>query len=321
MALRNQLFLCAFIFLFHSVFNNTMASIHPDTKTPPLPTEWVVPFKLVKDLIVVEAFVNGKKGKFIVDTGTRYIILNSKYFKGEMNNEFQNSDFGGNKSRMGETMVGFNWSNRKEKSHLALVSDLSSLEKILRIKIMGYIGYNVLKKQEVVFDYQQKYLTLFELDRKGKRKNPSLISNVPSDTIPLYKNGFQPYLVVSIGTKQFRFGIDSGATINMFNEDQLNEVGSDFQTGNSQKIAGFNGKEMSVLSGMINEIYIENNEWTSMNYVVKDLGYLNGILLRKLDGLLGYEFLKQYKTSINYRKNQMYIWKPELLTTDEYTAN
>ena len=58
-----------------------------------------------------------------------------------------------------------------------------------------------------------------------------------------------------------------------------------------------------------------------MKCIVKDMMHLNRTLRTKLDGLLGFEFLKQYKISINYRKNEMYIWNPEILHANAIATN
>lgn len=316
MTYKNKIIVCSFLLLSNILINKMMASSHNINKNDTSSTEWIVPFKLVKNLIVVEAFVNGKKGNFIVNTGTEFMILNSKYFTAEIDSELQAIDFGGNDSGMGEIMIDFNWQSRKVKSFYSLVTDLSNLEKIMHLKIMGYIGYELLKRNEIVFDYQNNNLTFFDLDKKGKRKNPSLNHSAPSEIISLQKNGFLPYLTVSIGMKQFRFGIDSGVSLNLLSEDKVKDLGSNFQAGNAIKAAGFNGKVILVKSGILNEIDVQDFKWSSMKCVVKDLGYLNKNLHAKIDGLLGFEFLNQYKISINYQKNQMSVWNPDFSMTD-----
>ena len=267
-----------------------------------------IPFRLAKELIIVEAVVNNKKGLFIVDTGASSLVLCSSYFSSRNEPTHFSHDFGGSQTELAPLRVRFQWPNTKSKKKLGMLTDLRKMKSILGFSIMGYIGHNILKDYEIIFDYSKRTLTLFELTRKGERISRVPIHNDASDTIAMKKNGFLPFVTVQLGGQKLRFGIDSGATMNLICPKKVKKIPGYFQHGVAQRTAAFNGKEAMVPSGKIGGIKINNIYWNPMKCVQKKMGFINFVLRKRLDGLLGYEFLKQHKTAINFKKNQLYIW-------------
>ncbi len=279
-----------------------------------------IPFHLASNLIIVEAFVDGQKGNYIIDTGTKSMVLNSKYFSGRINSKNRAYDFSGSSMVYKERVVKFNWKNKKIKTYPAAVVSLASLEEIIGEEIMGYIGYEILKEYEIVIDYTNRNLTLYQLGKKGKRKNSQLSHVKLLDSITLKPNGHLPYLMVHLGGQKLKLGIDSGASVNLIKTSATKKMWDHFRPNGFQSTAGFTGNESLSTHGVLHKLTIENTSWSPMKCVLKDMNDLNRTLPTSLDGLLGFEFLKQYKISINYRKNKMYIWHPEKLQPVAITA-
>ncbi|MEZ4955023.1 MAG: pepsin/retropepsin-like aspartic protease family protein [Saprospiraceae bacterium] len=270
-----------------------------------------IPFHLVKKLVVVKAIVDGKKGNFIIDTGAEAMILHDKYFVGQINTGQRAADFAGLSIAFKTRTVKFQWQDNKPITCSAVVTSLSALEQLLGADIMGYIGYDILKNYEVVFDYQSRNITLFELGKRGKRKSPEPLHTDASDTISLKPNGPLPYLTVQLGGQKLKMGIDSGASINLLQTRATKKLNDHFEANGVEATAGFNGEVTLSEQGYLRQLKIENTIWSSMKCVVSEMSELNRTVPTSLDGLLGFEFLKQYKVSINYQRNEMYVWPLE----------
>lgn len=307
MALLKWVFLCTFSALTFQAYCSEI-NFNSQKEAADMLT---IPFHLVKKLVVVKAIVDGKKGNFIIDTGAESMILHDKYFTGQINTGLRAADFAGSSIAFKTKKVKFKWEGNKPITCSAIVTSLSALEQILGADVMGYIGYDILKNYEVVFDYQSRNITLFELGKRGKRKSPEPFHTNASDTISLKPNGPLPYLTVHLGGQKLKMGVDSGASINLLQSRTTKKLNNHFEASGVEQTAGFNGEVTLSEQGYLRQLKIENTIWSSMKCVVSEMSELNRTVPTSLDGLLGFEFLKQYKVSINYQRNEMYVWPLE----------
>ena len=103
------------------------------------------------------------------------------------------------------------WSGIRMDGLMALVTDLSHLENNLGgIELRGIIGFNVLKKFQMHFDYVNQEITLLALDSAGKPlENPFKTS--PEQAVAFEFAGHIPVFPVQIGDLELQMGLDSGA--------------------------------------------------------------------------------------------------------------
>lgn len=275
----------------------------------PEPDVRVIPFQLAKKLILVEAYVNGQKGSFILDTGAASLVLNRRYFKSSHLAAIEAVDFAGHKTYSDKREVSFGWDRNRNRPVEAMITPLEKIELLIDEKIMGYIGYELLRKKEVLFDYHAQTITLYALDRKGNRKNDTALNKAEKDTFHLHANSFMPYITVLVGESKLKFAIDSGAGINLLRSKSLKEIADNFIEQGSRQIAGFNGQQQTCSYGKLMESEVDAFAIPSMDFVLSEMRAFNRSLPRRLDGLLGYEFLHQHSISINYRLNEVYLWK------------
>ena len=268
----------------------------------------IIPFRLIKKLMIVQAYVNGKTGNFIIDTGVKSLTLNAKYFSHGRSSSIRGSDFSGSGLEIKETATRFGWIKGQEKSQYALLTHLHDVETILGMEILGYVGYEVLREYEVAFDYKQQMITLFHLDNKGHRKTLLFKEQTVIDTIPLRKNAYLPYMIIHLGSQKLKLAIDTGASLNLLRDEIVQNIGAYFQHTPPRYIAGFSGQKSLVESGTLDQIRVNELPLAPMYCVVTNMKSLNITLDTEIDGLLGYEFLSQYKISINYARNEVYVW-------------
>ena len=275
------------------------------------PSSIILPIELAGKLILVEAYVNGKKGNFIIDTGAESLILNSRYFYGIKNSEEAASNFAGQASAISHKMVRLGWPGQSEKKYLATIVNLQLLESKLRVDIMGYIGYEVLKDYELVFDLPHLEVIFYKLDKKGKRYSLALAHTEPSDTIMMKANGRQPFLIARFGTKNLKLGIDSGAALNLLRPGIAKKLGKHFINAGPRQVVGYDGQPATMPSGILHDLKLSQLSWPGLRTLITPLDQINKGLSIPLDGILGFEFLNSYKVAINYRKSEMYLWDPK----------
>ena len=267
----------------------------------------IVPFELYKGLIFIDAEIDGQQGQFLLDTGAPDIILNNRNFKGlasnlsitDVNNQSQKVEmysiqklFTGNIS----------WSKFR-----AMTMDLVHLEQVNRRKLLGILGYTAFKKYEMMLDYEQQELTLFKLDKKGHRLEKS--QDKPQHTSIFKQIKHLAVLEVKAGNQMLKLGLDTGAQSNLLHKKWEKTLYHHFMTYQKVNLNGANQQQKESVRGQFDEMKIGDLSFEKMKTVVADLSHFIKSNNIKIDGLLGYEFLKKWKISINFKKKEIYWWE------------
>ncbi len=270
-----------------------------------------VPFFKADRLIYVEAEVEHQRGYFIVDTGYRGILLNHKYFKGIQTDRYLMGVNGEGVAVQGK-LIDLRLGSIVERDLYGEVSDLQRLEEQKGLKILGLIGSTFFKKFEIVFDYFNNELTLYRLDRKGRRLTWDWSYRIPSQTVDFKWRGHLPIIDVEVGEHQVRLGIDSGAESNLFDQKILPKLKSYVKAIHQARIIGLGRKAIQVHVGTLHSIAVGTIRYSPMRTMFVNLiPFLKDLSGGKVQGLIGYEFLSQYKTGINFRRQEIYIWNEE----------
>ncbi len=277
-----------------------------------------VPFQLTKNLIIVQASVNGQNGLFIMDTGVSETILNNRHFKGKPTGD---KFYGISGSEM-EKEVEFIRLNLGgfTKQGFAIVADFSALEKNSGLDLLGVVGNGVFKNCEVVLDYIFKEVTIYQLDKKGNRLTLKNTHQIPLDTLPFTIVHGVPFIEVYANGKRLKMSVDSGATANILDIQEIDQHKSGYMQVGEQSLASFGSKEVFVKSLTIDSIVVGNLSCPPMKTLFTNLDHLNKSLnVIKVDGILGYEFLRNFRVAINYKKSEIYLWNRE--TVERQLAN
>ncbi|WP_373495063.1 hypothetical protein [Aquiflexum sp.] len=273
------------------------------------PAVTTIPFQLSRNLIIVQASVNGKSGLFIMDTGVSEIILNNRYFYG---NPTDDRFYGISGSEMVKEVdfIRFNLGGF-EKQVFAIVTDFSALEKTSGLELFGVIGNSIFKNCELVLDYTFKELTIYQLNKRGNRLSPKNIHQIPLDTLPFTLGNGVPFIEVLANGKRLKMSVDSGASANVMDIQEIDQNSSTKRVA-QQSLASFGPKEVSVKSQIIENLMVGNLLCPPMKTLYVNLDHFNksqsGI---KVSGILGYEFLSNFRVAINFRKKEIYLWDRE----------
>jgi hypothetical protein len=281
-------------------------------KSLTLPAATTVPFSLAENLIVVKAEINGIFGNYIVDTGAQSVVLNRPHFGADdvstvaLSHAAPVGANGAAVDVLGANDLYLVWGNIRIEGLRGLVLDLTHLEANLDIPIMGLIGYNVLERFQVQFNYAKNELTLYSLDKNSQPLQASELGE-PEQIIDVEMTKHIPVFPVNILGEELRMGLDSGAGGAMlFTRWQEEFEGQyDFLERSELSAADKNTQMGDVVR--INNMRVQNIDYSNLTFRFNDIAAHDGGSL-PMDGLLGYEFLQMRPTAINFRSGELMIW-------------
>ena len=275
-----------------------------------LPQKITLPFKIKRGEIFVRATLNGTEQDFLLDSGAPMLILNGKHLPNGVGkpSQAQADGIGGNVGKMTTVHLdSFNLGGLEIRDADVLAYDMGQVEKMVKRKHAGLIGYEVFKEYEITFDYDTKTVTLVKTDAAGNRAENVAQQPVPLAVAPLDLVLHIPVLTITISGKEYRMGLDCGAESNLLYEKHIKDLGDNFTPKKKAKLGGAGKEVIKVPTGIIGEAHIGNAVFAHMRTACSDsqVDQLNNGYGLKMDGLLGYPFLKQYVTTINYKKKEI----------------
>ena len=271
-----------------------------------------IPFKLIDHLIVVEAELLDKKGNFIIDTGSETLILNKVHFpsnyinrkkEGETSGILQGIDNPIERRLKELTIEGFSIKNKTSD-----IINLSHIEHSKKIKLLGVIGYNILKDYEVFIDLYLNQITLTKTDRNGNKLDNKVYAEKIIDSIGFRLKNHTIVLNCTINKQKLKFGLDTAAEFNQINKRISSKALKYFIPKKQLTLIGAGNKKINVLAGKLHRVKLSKTIYLGPMYtVLTNLNKMNNAFGTKLDGILGYEFLRQKRTIINYKKEKLYF--------------
>lgn len=309
----------------HSIILFFLASVHITTATENFPdygeirfpkaetlTENTIriPFQLVDHLIVVKAEVTGREGNFIIDTGAETLVLNSVHFK-KYNRRKYRTTTGVNhtidKTYM-KKLDTFFLKGFAVNDIAADIIDLSHIEKSKKAEFFGIIGYKVLKDYEVFIDFYLKQITLSKTDKEGNRVDKHLLLEKITDSLSFRQKKHTIVLNAFINGEKVNFGLDSGAEINHLNNTVSKNILKKFVVLERIKVIGAGKRKKEAFAGKLYGVKLSNTIYNGvMRTILANLREMNNAYGTHLDGILGYEFLVNRRTIINYKKKKLYF--------------
>ncbi len=264
--------------------------------------EALIPFEVNRGMIIVKAQLNGRTGSFIVDTGAPLMVVNKSP---EPTTRQEARSFASAISYTPETIDRFQWAEMAFQNLDALALDISHLEASTQCALAGMVGYNALYHYEVLFDYRQNRMALYDARRNVLHRTAS----------PLMELSFElqdhlPVVKIQAGAHKLAFGIDTGAGINLIDRQWLEALPAGMLTLQQEEaVRGMDQQMQTVPSGLISGLELDGLPLDDqMGFLFTDLQHLQTNTGLEIDGLLGFPFLKQLVFSINYPKRKLYIW-------------
>lgn len=274
-----------------------------------------LPLKRAGRLLVLEAEIDGVKGNLVFDTGATGLVLNKTYFRKHVSTDIASSNgITGSTGTIEQTIVDkVIISDLSYEKIKADVTDLGHLENRRNVKIIGLLGYNMIKSFEVVIDISQNELQLHRLDKKGERL---LKENVPLKFDLVQKiDPWRPVMIVKgeVGGKTLNFCFDTGAESNALNSHNNKAVLSKVSILRRSDLRGAGQAKQEVLFGIMNDFRFENKAMNGMETIIVNLDALSEVYGLRIDGILGFGFLEKGVITFNLTKKQfgMHFFKTE----------
>jgi predicted aspartyl protease len=267
------------------------------------PSSAKVKFRLAggaQPLILLPVHVNGDGPfDFILDTGAGTSLLTPELAK-ELKVDILGSKEG--QSAGGKVSVSLAKARslsvgelRVEDVDLGIV-DLAHVGKTIGAKIDGDLGYNFLKQFRVTIDYNACEIRLEDSKRVESfgRKSKTEVS------IRL-AHPAKPLILVDVhanGRGPFQFAIDTGTSTTAITPQLAKDLELKTQPIGAGTTAGAN---VDVTVGTLQSFQLGGAKIDNMPVVVADFfEMLSNAVGKKLDGIVGYNFLRSFKVVIDY---------------------
>ncbi|MEI6140873.1 MAG: pepsin/retropepsin-like aspartic protease family protein [Mariniphaga sp.] len=268
-----------------------------------------IPLKRAGRLFLIEAKVGNQTGNLVFDTGANGMVLNSTYFRDYVRSGGSNP--GGVTGDVGFveqiTIDRIEFANLSYKNITADVANLGHIENRRGIKILGLIGFSMMRKLEIILDVNNNQLKLFKIDKDGKRLNTSKSKFNADHTQKIETPSNILFLKGIIGGKMLNFCLDTGCETNVICSDCNRSIMNTLTITRRSEVIGAGNGSSEVLFGRMNDFTIGNQKFPVMEMIVTNLDPLSESYGTKTDGMLGYDFLRQGIVCINFVSKQFGI--------------
>lgn len=274
-----------------------------------------IPITLTKNnMIATQAAINGEKHNFIIDSGCSILYLNSKYFRGNDDEEgarMSSSEDVNGKISGGQDVItvdSFDFNGIRANGIKVMASDLSHLEK--GTDVYGLIGYDVYKDYDLMFDYKKKTLTLIDPDYTETflKERKYEYDEVPFEMSKTMRH--IPLIKAQIDTASLTFGIDCGAGNNLIDSKRWDEFESMLRRVKTTKLKGISNDEGSeVHVGKLKSLKIGGKTFRHTQTVFNNISHFNRNKDERIDGLIGYEVLSKQKAILSYKNKKLIFIK------------
>src|SRR6266513_1805593 len=176
------------------------------------------------------------------------------------------------------------------------IVDLAQIGKTIGAKIDGDLGYNFLKHFRVTIDYRD-----CEIHFDDPKRVESFSRSAKTEIPIRLASPAKPLLLVDVnanGRGPFQFAVDTGTSTSTISPEFAKQLGvqsSPAGTGTT------GGGPIDFSAGMLESFQLGGAKIDNMPVVIADFfTMLNAAIGAKLDGIVGYNFLRNYKVMIDY---------------------
>lgn len=258
-------------------------------------------FEFHRNLIFFPARLNGKQGNFLLDTGAPTLLLNDR---SAPESHAGTSGFGasGEVTLNQRRVESLEFAGQQHDDVWALGLDLRDMEVRTGRSIDGFVGYKQLWNRELRIDYPNRSFSVLKSGRhpQWEERAPDLVFN-------LEFSGHLPIVTLRIGKRRMRFILDTGAAVNLLDQQYAKEADRTQRQMNIQGLDGLNNDCDIVRLGASRSLPLTP---TQREFVVTDLEHLQEPGEQRVAGILGSSFLRRYCVGIDYRRRKLYLWNP-----------
>ena len=251
-------------------------------------------------LILLPVHVNGQGPfDFILDTGAGTSLLTPEIIQAleiESTGSRQGQTAGGPVNVLLATADSFTVGEMRRDDIDVAIMDLSYIGRAVGARLEGDLGYNFLKYFRLSIDFRALELKL-EDPRKIEAFGPAARTEVPMRLAQPSK----PLILIEtyVGEKgPFQFAIDTGTSTTAISPQLARDL--HLQTAPVGPVTT-GGAHLAMSAARVKSIRVGRSERREVDVIVGDfLTMLSQAAGAKLDGIVGYNFLRNYKVVIDY---------------------
>jgi predicted aspartyl protease len=262
-------------------------------------------------LILLPVQVNGEGPfEFILDTGAGTSLLSSEVGQklgipiiGSKEGQSAGGAISVSLAKLSSLAVG---SAKLDNVDVGLV-DLSHIGKTVGAKIDGDLGYNFLKHFRITLDYRKSEIRLDDPKRFELAGKSAAVTEVAMRLA----NPAKPLILVDVhanGRGPFQFAIDTGTSTTAITPELAKQLGV---ASSPIGPATTGGAHVDVAAGVLQSFRVGGAAIDNMAVIVADFfTMLSNALGAKLDGIVGYNFLRNYKVALDYPNETLSLFTP-----------
>ena len=269
----------------------------------------VIPLKRAGRLFLIEAKIDDQIGNLVFDTGANGLVLNNTYFRNYTKSAGGISNgITGNVGPVEQIAIGkIEFSGISYKNLKADLVNLGHIENHRGVKILGLIGFSMMRNLEIIIDPQNSELKLIRIDKRGERVN-HIASEFKTDFIQKIEGNTNIVFIRGrIAGKSLNFCFDTAAETNAISSDSNKSILNTLTIMRRSILKGAGSARSEVLFGRMNDFKIGEKEISQMETIITNLDALSDVYGTRTDGMLGYNFLQQGTFCINFVKKQFGI--------------
>lgn len=273
-----------------------------------------VPFRLAggdNPLILVPAMVDDRGlYEFILDTGAGTSLV-SKRLAGQLGliatGTREGAGAGGRVqvelSSLDSLAIG---GARRAPMPVAITSEVERIGAAVGAAIDGDIGYDFLRDYRVTVDYAKQMVRLVQGSAEAIGPGQHMRCEVPFRLAAPMK----PLVLATVfvnGRGPYTFAVDTGASVTTVSPELASAL--DLESTGATGMTGAGGV-MQATIGRVRSLTMGGAMLEDLAVVTSDfLGPLSTALGTKLDGIVGYNFLRRYRVTIDYPASVLWLVK------------
>jgi hypothetical protein len=262
---------------------------------------YALSFELVRNMIHVQATLNNQPQRFIFDTGAPCLVLNG------IPAESTPAGAGSGGPVAVEYLDGanFTWPLSDRAAPVTIRLDLQHFEALAGVPIAGLIGFDLFKDREVYLDYEQQRLLLLPSGANELHRNQE-----PRYVLPFELADHLPVIAVKIGKQEYRLALDTGAGASLLRRELVDKLPpAKLSWREDRELQGLDRNVQRVRTFSIDQLNWHNGPAVEeLLFLESDLSAFDSLGFPRIDGILGYNFFRQFRLSIDYPARKLYIW-------------
>jgi hypothetical protein len=153
----------------------------------------------------------------------------------------------------------------------------------------------------MTLDFENLILELHNGNAPASQRSPDVVWNFDL-------NEHFPCVKANLGTRSLYLGIDTGAEVNLLRPGALKNQSGKFTFQENLRIGSFIGGRKRVAFGSISSMQVGGRELENLEVALISMEALGENLPRRLDGVLGTAFLRQFRVEFSFAEEKISLW-------------